>query len=895
MATRRKTAAKTAAKPAAKPAAAKPAAKSGGAPLATYAAKRDFSKTREPKPRAPAKRSPKSQLFVIQKHAARRLHYDLRLELDGVLKSWAVTRGPSLEPGEKRLAVQVEDHPLDYADFEGTIPKGEYGGGEVIVWDRGAWTSDGDPHKGLAKGHLDFTLDGEKLHGRWHLVRMRARRGETKPQWLLIKSDDDAARMGADAEITERAPLSVKTGRPIEALVDGKEPEWSSKSGPPANAKSGEKARPAGKTGRGEKAEAAGKTRAGAKAISRKGAKPLPAFIEPCLATLVDSTPDDPAFIHEIKFDGYRIQIRAENGRVKYLSRSGLDYTDRVVPSPVHDAVVAQGWDGTIVDGELVVEGAGGLTDFSALQGVLKKGDRHRLHFVAFDCLFRDGHDLRGKPLAERKALLRDILPKDPAASLRYSEEIRTGGKALLDHACRLGLEGIVSKRADAPYRSGRGRDWVKSKCVQRDEFVIAGFTQSTALKRAVGALILGAYEKGKLMPVGRAGSGFTTESALTLHETLSAKRRDTPPFAVKPETSLARGANWTEPEFVADIEYRGVTPDGALRHPVFKGLRDDKDPRSVTRNSSMKAKPDGKTVPAVTLTHPERILWPDAGVTKQGLYDYYESITPFMGPHVFGRPLALIRCPDGAAGHCFFQKHEWAGLSDKVRRMPDPNGEGNWLVVDDFAGLAAFAQAGVLEIHPWGSRIDDIERPDRIIFDLDPGDGVSWTAMIEAAREIRERLRAMKLESFVKTSGGKGLHVVLPLKPALEWPAVKDWTHDFANAMAADSPQHYVATIKKAARTGKILVDYLRNGRGATAVAAFSPRARPGAPVSAPVEWDELDQIAPAQFSIGNILSRLDHLKRDPWDGFLKIKQTLPQPRQGTAKKTGTRRKPAR
>lgn len=834
------------------------------AALADYEAKRDFSKTREPRPAS--RRTAKTQklAFVVQKHAARRLHYDLRLELDGVLKSWAVTRGPSLAAGEKRLAVEVEDHPLAYADFEGTIPPGEYGGGEVIVWDHGQWLSEGDPHRGLAKGHLEFELRGQKLKGRWHLVRMRARRNETKPQWLLIKADDTAARSGQEAEITATAPLSVKTGRAIEALRNA-EPR---------------------------------KAQARATQASRRHKKAnLPPFIEPCLASLVDKTPEASGYIHEIKFDGYRLQIRCDGKSIQYLSRSGLDYTEKIVPSPLHDAVMALGLQGTILDGELVVEGPGGVTDFSALQTALKKGDRSALVYMAFDCLFRDNRDMRERPLAERKTLLRDMMRQPDTAPFRFSDAIATGGAALLAHACRLGLEGIVSKKSDAPYRSGRGSDWVKSKCVTREDFVIAGFTPSTAMKRAVGALVLGAYQGDRLMPAGRAGSGFTVENARQLYDTLSAMRRDASPFVTKPDASWVRQAIWTEPRLVADIAFRGVTPDGALRHPVFKGLRDDKDAHAVKLTQEMTAVTRAKTVETshVKLTHPERIVWPDAGITKQGLLDYYEAVFPWMKAYITDRPLSVIRCPEGVGEHCFFQKHEWAGLSDAVRRVRDPVSDDEWLVIDDLQGLAAFAQAGVLEIHPWGSLIGMIEKPDLIIFDLDPGDGVLWPAMVAAAREIRDRLSAMKLTSFVKTSGGKGLHVVVPLKPKAEWPDVKAWTHDFAHAMAADSPQSYVATIKKSARKGKILIDYLRNGRGATAVAAYSPRARPGAPVSMPVAWDELDEIAPAQFHMGNSIARLTHQGRDPWEGLFKLKQLLPPLSQPKIAKTGTRRKAAR
>lgn len=833
--------------------------------LAHYEAKRDFSKTSEPPPRPLAqdskkKKTSKALRFVIQKHAARRLHYDLRLELDGVLKSWAVTRGPSLATGEKRLAVEVEDHPIDYADFEGTIPAGEYGGGDVIIWDRGEWLSEGDPHHGLTKGHLKFELRGEKLKGHWHLVRMRPRKKTTKPQWLLIKADDEAARTGAAAEVTDIAPQSVKTGRVIGALR--KIPP--SPERPPGSRRS-----------------------------SRIKTSKMPDFIEPCLAMRVDKTPDSPHYIHEIKFDGYRIQIHCDGKTIRYVSRSGLDYTDRLVPSPLHDTVKALRLQGTILDGELVVEGPSGLTDFAALQTALTNNIRSAFVFMAFDCLFHDGVDARGRPLTERKDILRTILERSDGASLRFSDMIAQGGTSLLTHACRLGLEGIVSKKANSLYRSGRNFDWVKSKCVMREEFVIAGFTPSTVMKRGIGSLVLGAYDGDHLVPTGRAGSGFTVEMAHALYETLSSLRQERSPFSRKPTTSWARHALWTEPRLVADIEFRGVTSDGALRHPVFKGLRDEKDPRSVTLKVDMvkPSKTAKATISGVTLTHPERILWPDSGVTKQGLLDYYDAVFPWMMPFITDRPLALIRCPEGVGAHCFFQKHAWAGLNASVRRVRDPADGDELLVINSFQGLAAFAQAGVLEIHPWGSHIATIEYPDLMVFDLDPGENVGWSAITMAAREIRDRLNALKLTSFVKTSGGKGLHVVVPLAPKSKWPMVKAWTQEFSAAMAADSPRSYVSTIKKSARRGKILIDYLRNGRGATAVAAYSPRARAGAPVSTPLSWEELDHVAPGQFHMGNILQRLTHSMGDPWEEFFKLKQPLPLTLTRSRTKSGTRR----
>ncbi|MDF2809160.1 MAG: ATP-dependent ligase YkoU [Microvirga sp.] len=846
--------------------------------LEAYRKKRDFTATPEPK----GKRGRKSgDSFVIQKHDATRLHYDFRLEIDGVLKSWAVTRGPSLVPGEKRLAVHVEDHPLEYGGFEGTIPKGEYGGGTVIIWDRGSWTPIGDAHKGYAKGHLEFELDGEKLHGRWHLVRMQKKPREKRENWLLIKGEDEFARPEDAPDILEERPESVKTGRQI-ADVAGETPGWSSKTGrirkkPAARGKSEP---PASEPPEAPASAPDPSTIKGA----RKAA--LPSFVEPTLASLGSSPPGGERWLHEIKFDGYRLQARVEAGRVKLSTRSGLDWTGKFGKRIVQ-ALQALPPGKALIDGELVVEKDNGASDFSALQADLSEGRSDRFLFYAFDLLHLDGYDLTALPLIERKKLLEALIGK-PGGIIRYSGHFESSGETVLRHACRLGLEGVVSKLRDAPYRSGRSKSWLKSKCSDSQEFVIAGYVPSTTSRRAIGSLILGFYDGDKLVHVGRVGTGFTVPVAEELFRRLDRMRTQTSPFAKRLTADEARQARYVRPELVAEVEFRAWTADEHLRHASFRGLREDKPAREVVREKPKTATTAPPVRRAVRLTHPDRIYWPDAGVTKEGLADYYTEVWPHIAPFVVGRPLALLRCPSGISGEKFFQKHAWKGINPKIKLICDPQepGEEPLISIKDLDGLIGLAQAATLEIHPWGSTVEDWERPDTIIMDLDPGDGVPWETVISAAEEVRRRLQEAGLAAFVKTSGGKGLHVVAPLKPKADWVAVKAFTKAIADAMAADTPARFVSTITKSLRRGKILVDYLRNQRGATAVAAYSTRARPGAPVSMPLAWDELSPgIGPAYFTVENAPVRLAALKSDPWEGFRAAAAPLEQ-RQSKRKK---------
>jgi bifunctional non-homologous end joining protein LigD len=847
-------------------------AKSG---LRIYRAKRDFGITAEPKGKVARKQG---NVFVIQKHAATRLHYDLRLELDGVMKSWAVTRGPSLVPGEKRLAVEVEDHPIAYNTFEGTIPKGEYGGGTVMIWDRGHWLPESDPHKGLAKGHLAFTLDGKKLHGGWHLVRMRRNPGEKHDNWLLIKQDDGAGRSPKDEDILEEKPLSAASGRSMEQIAKGSRKVWHSN-----RAKTGRT------VPRTRSAAAATKGSPRAKAKKKRpavGRSALPGFVPPCLASLSETPPDQGNWVHELKFDGYRIQAHLDHGKTILLTRKGLDWTKKFFNIAKAFAKIPAKT--ALIDGELVVEGSDGISNFSLLQQDLKDHRHDRMKFYAFDLLHLDGTNLADLPLSRRKDALARLLRRQPDP-LHYSESLTERGTTLLRHACKLGLEGIVSKIADAPYRSGRGHDWLKTKCSERQEFVVAGVVPSTADPQAVGALVLGFYDDGKLHYAGRTGTGFTQDIARRLFHKLMAFRSNEVPFETIPaEERGVRKPVWVKPAMVVDVDFRGWTHGDRVRQASFQGIREDKSAKEVVRERAIAATSrapavkrgslaKNDTVAGVHLTHPDRIYWDDANVTKRDLAEYYVKVWKWMRPHVVGRPIALLRCPVGIDGQCFFQKHARSGIPvEHLHLVPE---KGNQIIaVNDLAGIIALVQGGVLEIHTRGTTVDDRERADRLVFDLDPGPGTSWDDVAEAARDVRARLSKLKLKSFLKTSGGKGLHVVLPVKPT-PWNEAKTFAQIIAASMAAESPERYIATATKSGRSKRIFVDYLRNSREATAVAPYSTRARPGAPVSVPIDWSELGGLKSAgQYTVLNLMQRLSHQRKDPWAGIARIKQTLPK-----------------
>ena len=834
--------------------------------LREYHQKRNFTRTKEPRGTL---RRKGGDLFVVHKHAARRLHYDLRLELDGVLKSWAVTRGPSLSPGDKRLAVRTEDHPLDYAEFEGRIPEGEYGAGSVIVWDRGRWATEGDPHQQLAKGHLVVDLAGRKLKGRWHLVHMKGRDQRGKENWLLIKAEDEHAAAAGGAELLEKKPRSVKTGRTVEDVGESKV-KIKRKGGVRPLASPGRKMANVGGEGSDPVRNA---VRRGSAPVRIKGGKagPLPSFVEPQLASSVASPPARGSWVHEVKFDGYRLLARIDRGRVRLLTRKGLDWTAKF--PTLKKALEALPVVTAFLDGEVVVQTDQGTPSFADLQADLSAGRSDRFRYYLFDLLHLDGADLTHVPLIDRKAALAGLLTGHDGA-LRYSEHFTGPGGTVFEHACRLGLEGIVSKLTTSTYRSGRSKSWLKSKCADGHELVIIGYVPSTTQRRAIGSLVTGVHAKGKLLNAGRVGSGYSSAVAEDLWRRLEAIRIDAPALDKPPPADSRRNVRWVKPLLVADVEFRGWTADGLVRHAVFKGLRTDKEAADAVR-----AKPaaTARAVTALPLTHPDRVLWPSVGVTKQGLAEFYAELWPWISPHVVNRPLSLVRCPGGVDEGCFFQKHAWAGIGEHVHRSRDPENGEEILAIKDVEGLLSLVQASVLEIHVWGATLDNVEKPDGITFDLDPAPEVGWPDVVSAAVEVRDRLKQAGLDSFVKTTGGKGLHVYAPLKPHADWAAVKDFAHALAMAMAADSPRKYLATASKEARRGRIFVDYLRNGRGATAVAAYSTRARAEATVSTPLAWEELGpEMQSGRFTVANLLHRIAHVA-DPWKDMRKRARRLP------------------
>jgi bifunctional non-homologous end joining protein LigD len=839
--------------------------------LKRYWKKRDFGVTAEPRGR---KAKSAGWRYLIQKHAATRLHYDLRLELDGVLKSWAVTRGPSYDPADKRLAVHVEDHPLDYGDFEGTIPKDQYGGGTVMLWDTGSWEPVGDPHRAYQAGRLKFRLHGEKLKGEWNLVRMGGRAAsEGKENWLLIKSRDESAQPGHGDDVLEEA-ISVKTRRTMDEIATAKDAVWQSN-------------RAGRKTAAPEK-KARQRTVKRASALARLGAKPatMPDFVPPKLATRVDHPPAGPGWLHEIKVDGYRIVARLQRGKVRLLTRTGLDWTSRF--ARIADAIKQLPAQSAMLDGEIVVLDERGHSDFAQLQQHLSEGRHDGMVYMTFDLLFLDGRDLRRLPLTERKAALRELIADDDGLA-RYSDHIDSDGTEVYRHACAMGLEGIVSKQAGEPYASGRSTDWLKSKCREQQELVIGGFTEPALSARGIGALLLGYWRDDELIYAGRVGTGFNDKSGPDVRRRLEPLVRKTSPFADLPAVAR-RGAIFVEPELVCEVEFATWTKEGLVRQGSFIALRADKPSRSIGRErvkpAATVAKSAKKTtkkssggdaaeIAGVRVTHPDKVLYERSGITKRDLAEYYVAMADRILPYVADRPLSLVRCPDGAAHECFYQKHVTRGMPDAIKRVPikDSSGTTDYVTIADTAGLVALVQFGVLEIHPWNARNENVEVSDQFVIDLDPAEGLPWERMIAATREVKDRLARIGLTSFLKTTGGKGLHVVVPLRPAVDWDVVKEFTRTLATMMESDSPDAYIAKMSKAARTGKIFIDYLRNQRGSTAIAPYSTRARPGASVAMPIAWTMLTpKLKPDQFGIDSARKS----RAAPWKDFFAIRQTI-------------------
>lgn len=839
--------------------------------LKTYRAKRDFRKTKEPSDAATV--APSNRLrFVIQKHDATRLHYDLRLELDGIFKSWAVTRGPSLDPGDKRLAVEVEDHPLAYGDFEGTIPKGQYGGGTVQLWDRGYWEPEGklSPQRQLEKGDLKFTLDGKRLQGSFVLVRMkRDRDGGKRTNWLLIKHRDDHA-VDSDGDAVLNADASVASGRTMKAIAAGRgrSPKpflmaaqvvdavavWDSQQGLAAEARAGKPA----------KAKAASRN----PKVRRAAAADMPDFIPPQLCRSVERPPAGSDWVHEIKFDGYRIQARVAAGKDTLKTRKGLDWTRRF--GAVSQAL--KSLPDCVIDGEIVALDDHGAPDFAALQAALSEETTENLVFFAFDLLFLDCEDWRDRPLLARKQRLETLL-RDTAdgVTLRYVEHFETGGDAVLKSACRLSLEGIVSKRGDAPYVSGRSDSWIKAKCRAGHEVVIGGWATTAGKFRS---LLVGVHRGPHFIYIGRVGTGYSAATVEKLLPHLKEHEAETSPFTGKGAPRRAPGVHWVEPILVAEIEFAGWTGDGMVRQAAFKGLREDKPaaevetelPAQPAETAPPKPKParGGRIeVLGVPLSNPDKPLWPDAEdgkpATKLDLARYFEAVCQWLLPHIQGRPCSLLRAPDGIEGEIFFQRHAGLGTSSLFELVKISGDQKSYLQIDRIEALIAAAQIGGIELHPWNCRPGGPEIPGRLVFDLDPGPEVSFDAVIVAARTMQERLDALGLVSFCKTTGGKGLHVVTPLaKPRRggpDWPAAKDFARRVCADIASDEPARYVVNMAKRLRQGRIFLDYLRNDRTATAVAPLSPRARPGAHVSMPLTWPQVKTgLDPARYTIRTV-----------------------------------------
>ncbi|MGI8841824.1 MAG: DNA ligase D [Caulobacteraceae bacterium] len=855
--------------------------------MAAYRAKRNFDVTAEP---SGSGRPPQSNRlrYVIQKHDATRLHYDLRLEVGGVFKSWAVTRGPSLDPADKRLAVEVEDHPLDYGDFEGTIPEGQYGGGTVQMWDRGFWApeQDANPAKSLAEGELKFVLEGERLHGGWVLVRMgRDRERGKRVNWLLIKHKDVAAHPGDAANLLAE-DRSVSSGRTMKAIAAGKgrapKPFILAKAD---GADAVWRSRPKGE------AAPTGQARPKAAPKARKSAG-LPDFVPPQLCKLVDRPPAGKGWIHEIKFDGYRAELRADGRAATIRTRKGLDWTDRFGAI----ARAAAGLGDCLIDGEIVALDHGGSPDFAALQAALADDATDDLIFFAFDLLHEEGRDLRDLPLTDRKVRLRARLGGLTGAGadrIRFVEHFAMAGEAVLRSACQMSLEGIVSKRLDTPYRSGRGEAWVKAKCRGGHEVVLGAWTTTAGAFRS---LIAGVFRDGKLIHVGRIGTGFSKRAVEALLPALKDNAAKASPFSDAGAPKAAANVHWLKPVLVAEIEYAGFTGDGALRQAAFKGLRQDKPAAEVEAETPAPAedarlaaprRPSGATAPnkvmGVALSNPAKALWPDDGegrpITKLDLALYFEAVGDRLLPHIRGRPCSIIRAPDGVRGECFFQRHAMKGTSSLLELVTVSGDRQPYLQIDRKEGLAAVAQTAGVELHPWGCQPGRREVAGRLVFDLDPAPDVGFDKVMAAARELRERLEGLGLAAFCKTTGGKGLHVVTPLSDRADWPAAKAFSREVCARMAADTPAGYVLNMAKKLRAGRIFLDYLRNDRMATAVAPFSPRARPLATVSMPLTWTQVRAgLDPAAFTLRTVPTLLAKTKawRDYDEGARPLKAAV-------------------
>lgn len=865
-------------------------------PESEYARKRNFDITSEPAeaPDKAGRRSGAHALsFVVHKHDARNLHYDFRLELDGTLKSWAVPKGPSLDPANKRLAVQVEDHPMGYADFEGNIAEGQYGAGDVIVWDRGVWEPHGDPQQTFKDGKLKFTLIGEKLSGEWALVRTRLKGSSDKEQWLLIKEKDAVARPGSEYDILEDLPQSVISGKTV-----GSKPA-AAKRKPTKKASAKQSAAPESEAPRAvaRPKAASGKT---SKAASKTASTPQ--MLAPQLATLVDAPPDG-EWLYEVKFDGYRIMTRVIDGEVRLFSRNGNDWTERL-PMQVK-ALESLGLDSAWLDGEVVVLNAEGLPDFQALQNAFDIGRSKDIIYYVFDAPFIDGHDLRDQPVEERRAELKKRLGKTRSKLLRFSDAFMSTHKDIVESASAMGLEGVIGKRAGSTYVSKRSADWIKLKCRLRQEFVIVGYTQPQGTRSGFGALLLAVNEDGgaknHLVYAGRVGTGFSKQTLQQITPLLEKVAQDTSPLQRKLSAAQGRGVHWVKPELVCEVEFAEWTREGIVRHSAFVGLRSDKPASQVVhehprkagdlgasfkpkpakantvKNAKAAAAPEKASkgrinVAGVSVSHPDRVIDAQSGTHKIDLAHYYESVADWILPYLDNRPVALLRCPEGVEGEQFFQKHSERLAIPNIKQL-DPGldpGHARLMEIDTVQALVGAAQMGAIEFHRWGATTDRIETPDHLVLDLDPDAALPWRSMVEATQMTLSVLDELGLQAFIKTSGGKGMHIIVPLQRTADWDTVKAFARAVAEFISKQLPERFTATMGAKNRVGKIFIDYLRNGRGASTVVAYSARARPGLPVSVPLAREELEHLEVAQqWNIGNLHERLRALKADPWKGY--------------------------
>jgi len=923
--------------------------------LELYRKKRNFKTTPEPAGRVGRRRT-RGLAFVIQKHAASHLHYDFRLELNGVLLSWAVPKGPSLDPADKRLAMHVEDHPLEYGEFEGVIPPKQYGSGTVMLWDRGRWEPVGDAEAGYRQGKLKFVLHGEKLHGAWTLVRSHGGKYGGDKSWLLIKERDDYARSGAEAHVVDTEPDSVVSGRSLDAIGADPDRVWHSNKSVAENVRSGRVRR----------------KKVALDPAATKGARKanLPDTMDAQLALLVDDAPAGASWVHEIKFDGYRMLCRVADGRCRIQSRNGKDWTD-AFPS-IAEAIARLPVESAWIDGEIVVNDAQGRSSFQALQNVLSAEAGGKPFYYAFDLPYVNGYDLRDTPLVARKALLKKVVGE--GSLVRYSDHVEGDGPAFLEQACRLGLEGIISKRADSAYQAVRGRNWQKVKCALEQEFVIGGYTDPQGARSGFGALLLGVHDGGDLRYCGKVGTGFDEALLGSLTAKLRKLATDAPPFVNPPTGAEGRRAHWVEPKLVGQVSFTEWTRDGTLRHPAFRGLREDKAARDVVREApahiaddapsgprtsgdrvrasreaggdarpskradggariskrvnsdarttgeaetrttdGTESRPAGRsrssgrgaatksavpagtrtarrttarassdapdTVAGIVITNGDKLLYPEAGLTKRDLAHYYEAVGDYIVPHLAGRPLTLVRCPNGWNKQCFYQKHAQASVSEHIDRIPirDSGGEQPYMIANSVSAVVALLQMGVLELHPWGSRTPKLGHPDRLVFDFDPDESLGFDKIVDGVTVLRKLLDTLGLRGFLKTTGGKGLHVVVPIEPTQPWDVAKGFCKAIAELLVRTFPDRFTSKMTKSTRSGRIFVDYLRNAENATAIAPYSARAKANAPVAMPIAWEQLeDDLRFDHFNVKNVPSLLRRRRRDPWAELAKVRQEV-------------------